>query len=183
MRPELLKPLRDIVADGHDVRRRAAAAISSIERTGSATQKQALTDFFSDCGVKAGGVPPAILPALQASVSDAGTQVVSSSAGVSYAVSGTYTIASNVIISFKLPAASTIVSNGLATVPIKNSAGTTITSAGVLGVAAGALTGVSLPSNLAIVGPGLLGITLTGTGNKVTFTITNGVITAGVLST
>lgn len=183
MRPELLKPLRDIIADGHDVRRRSAAAISSIERTGSAAQKQALTDFFSDCGVKAGGVPPAILPALQAAVSDAGTQVVSSSAGVSYAVSGTYTIASNVIISFKLPATAAVITQGQ-TVTVRNNAGGGQTASATAVISAGAITGFNLSSNTtALITAIKLTVPVTGTFvNGFTPTIVAGVITGIVLS-
>lgn len=185
MRPELLKPLRDVIADGHDVRRRAAAAISSIERTGSATQKQALTDFFVDAANKSGGVPAVSLPTTSSVVTNNGTQVVSSSADVSYAVSGTYTIAASTVTSFKLPATATIVVNAAATVPIRNSAGASISMAGVAAVAAGVLTGVALPAHAAGV---LSGVKVTGpapTGtyvNGYTFTVTNGVITGIVLS-
>lgn len=100
MRPELLKTLRDVISDGHDVKRRAAAAISSIERTGSAAQKQALTDFFSDCGVKAGGTPPVIIPATSA--------VIASGVGIVKPVTGTFvttitpTIVAGVITGFVL---------------------------------------------------------------------------------
>lgn len=182
MRPELLKTLRDVISDGRDVKRRAAAAISSVERTGSATQKQALTDFFSDCGVKAGGTPPAILPALQAAVSDAGTQVVSSSAGVSYAVSGTYTIASNVIISFKLPATAAIVKDA-GVVVARDWAGNDPVNT-TIGVVAGAVTFVKLPSTVKCVTSGTkIVVPVTGTFvNGITPTIANGVITGFVLS-
>lgn len=97
MRPELLKPLRGVIADGNDVKRRAATAISSIERTGSATQKQALTDFFSDCAAKSGGLT---VPATSA--------VIASGVKIVKPVTGTYvngitpTIVGGVITGFVL---------------------------------------------------------------------------------
>lgn len=100
MRPELLKPLRDVISDGHDVKRRAAAAISSIERTGSAAQKQALTDFFSDCGVKAGGTPPVVIPATSAVIAS-GTKIVKPVTGI-YVNGITPTIVGGVITGFVL---------------------------------------------------------------------------------
>lgn len=225
MRIETLKNPGTYI-NGLQLRSQAAVAISAAEIYGSATSKQALTDFFSDCGVKAGGVPPVILPADNAKVdafsqypllanlppySPLGVQLaaqitgntltgfslggtgayvqknaqlsVINSAGAATGVNATVSVTNNVASDVKLPATATIVQNAAATIPVKTSAGTSITTSGVATVAAGVLTGVALPSSLAVVGNGMLGITLTGTGNKVTLTVVNGVITAGVLST
>lgn len=185
MRPELLKPLRDVIADGHDVRRRAAAAISSIERTGSVDQKQALTDFFTDAATKSGGTITPVVPATQAIISSGGTQVVSSSTGTSYGAVGTYTITASAVTSFRLTALYTIISHAANTIPVKNSAGTSITAAGVATVAAGALSGIALPATIAAVTSTVkvLGPAPTGTWtNGYTFTVAGGVITGIVLS-
>ena len=100
MRPELLKPLRDVISDGLEVRRAAAAAISSIERTGSAAHKQALADFFVDAATKSGGNPAVSVPATSA--------VIASGVGIVKPVTGTFvttitpTIVGGVITGFVL---------------------------------------------------------------------------------
>lgn len=151
MRPELLKPLRDIIADGHDVRRRAAAAISSIERTGSAAQKQALTDFFSDAGVKAGGVPPVILPDDNARV-DSFTQyplLANLPPYTSLGVQLTAQIAGTTLSGFSLGGTGAYVQKN-ASLPVLNSAGASTSVNATVSVTLNAASDVKLPATAAI---------------------------------
>lgn len=96
MRIETLKNPGTYI-NGLQLRSQAAVAISAAEIYGSATSKQELTDFFSDCAVKAGG---SVLPATKA--------VVASGAAITVPVTGTYvskitpTIAGGVITGFVL---------------------------------------------------------------------------------
>ena len=55
MRPENLKPIHTNVADGHDIRRRAAVAINSVLLSPLAANRTALAAFFADCADKASG--------------------------------------------------------------------------------------------------------------------------------
>lgn len=77
---------------------------------------------------------------------------------------------------------SAAVANG-ATVNVENSAGA-LDSNGTAVVAAGALTSVQLPATKTILTNALKfsGVTITGSGTFFTPTITNGVLTGGVLS-
>lgn len=138
MRPENLQDITTIISDGHDLRRRASVAISSVELSPIAANKTKLSAFFADCAGKATGTAGSGTTAV---VADAGTQLVSSSAGVSYAVSGTYTVAANAVTSFRLPATAAVVASGVAIVkPVTGTFVTTITPT----VAGGVITGFVL---------------------------------------
>ena len=57
MRPEELPPIHANVADGHDIRRRAAVAINSVLLSPLVANKSALALFFLECANKATGAP------------------------------------------------------------------------------------------------------------------------------
>lgn len=78
--------------------------------------------------------------------------------------------------------ASATVKDG-ASVSLRNSAGAALTGSGVVSVANSAVTGVKLPATIAPVTSGLVaGVAATGTGTKVTLTVSGGKISAVALS-
>lgn len=184
MRPELLKPLRDVISDGHDVRRRAAAAISSIERTGSAAQKQALTDFFSDCASKAGGVVVPILPPTSAVVDNGVAPLILKNDGNSTGKRAAVVVEASAITGIVMPADVAPVLHGSTDHWIKASGGIMITNKATAVVANGVLTAVLAPPTVAGVTHNVaLTVPVTGTYvSKITPTVVNGAITGFVLS-
>ena len=82
-----------------------------------------------------------------------------------------------------LPATQAIVANG-GSVPVKNVAGVAVPGSSVATVAGGVLSAVNLPTNVAPVVSGVKvnAVSVTGTGNFATITVTAGVISAIVLS-
>lgn len=134
MRIETLKNPGTYI-NGLQLRSQACVAISAAEQYMQADSKQALTDFFYDCAIKAGGSP---LPSTSAVVANAGTQLVSNSAGVTTTVSGTYTVSAGAVTSFRLPATAQIVRNAVdIVVPVTGTYATKIAATVVNGVITG----------------------------------------------
>lgn len=151
MRIETLKNPGTYI-NGLQLRSQAAVAISAAEIYGSATSKQALTNFFSDCGVKAGGVPPVILPADNAKV-DAFSQYPLlanlppySPLGVQLAAQ----ITGNTLTGFSLGGTGAYVQKN-ASIPVLNSAGAATTVNATVSVTNNVASDVKLPANAACV--------------------------------
>lgn len=184
MRVETLKS-PGLLSSGLQLRTQAAKAISSVEQFPTAVTVQSLTDFFTDCAVKAGGTVTPTLPATQAIVANAGTVAVKNSVGTTVDAAAVATVAANAVTGIALAATKAVIDNAAANVVVQNSAGAAVTSAGVAAVAAGVLSNVKLPATIAAVANAVKVnvASVSGTGNFATFTVANGVITAIVLST
>lgn len=164
------------------IRRDVAKAISNLENAVGSTPEPYLAAFLADAAAQTPGYTGPSLPATQAVVANNGNVTVKNSAGT-VSKTGVATVAANAITGVALPATEAIVSS--ATTPVvQNSAGTAVPGTSVRTVAAGAESNIKLPATVAPVvnGVKINAVSVTGTGNFATITVTNGVITAIVLS-
>lgn len=143
MRIETLKN-PGVISSGLRLRTEAAKAISAAELHLQSDGKQVLTDFFSDCAVKAGGTVSVALTPTQALVTNAqATLPVTNSAGIAIA-NATATVAASVLTRVALPATVAAVTNGA-----KVNAGT-VSGTGnfaTITVANGVITGIVLSAS------------------------------------
>lgn len=174
----LLNPGLDQAAQ--TLRKAVAAAISNAE--GVTNPNPALATFLQDAATKTPGYVAAPLPATQAIVTTGNTLPVKNSAGT-VTKNGTATVAANAVTGVALPATSAIVDNGASAV-LRTSGGLATGSTVTATVAGGLLSNVRLSAITGVVvnAVKVSGITVSGTGPVVTFTVADGVITGITLS-
>jgi hypothetical protein len=124
------------------------------------------------------------LPATQAVLSNGSTVGVKNSVGATVDAGATAAVSAGVLTGVNLVATKAVLTNADANIQVQNSAGAVISSACVAAIGSGVLSNIKLPATVAAVANGTKynAVSVTGSGNFATFTVSAGVITAIVLS-